>query len=382
MGGQRRGGYRHLIYFIDGTWLWAGSENTLDVYSNVYWMNTLLKPDASDGHAQIIHYSRGLGAVGGMRRYFDGGFANGIDVLIADLYVNLCSNYQSNDRIYIFGFSRGAVVARALTGLIAKGILEDSHINMFAHVWADYIGDAEVLEAGLRDDSSRKKKRIADYRSFCSELNPTIEFVGLFETVSGGHGAAAYAQRLRLQECRLQGNVRAALQLLAIDEARTFFKPVLWTGLAPSDSGNEQHMEQIWMPGVHSDVGGAYADRTLGDVALTTMIDRVMAKTALSFDIEQAREHNRKLGPNILRIHNEYASKYWRFFCPWPAARSPDPNINQTIHPLAKYLDSKLVRYKREEVLFKYELSPKFAKLQEAPEFLSDAFKSIFEKSE
>jgi uncharacterized protein (DUF2235 family) len=90
------------------------SQNTLDVYSNIYLMNTLLNADATDGHAQIIHYSRGVGAIGGVRRYIEGGFANGIDVLIADLYVNLCSNYQRNDRIYIFGFSRGAVVARAL----------------------------------------------------------------------------------------------------------------------------------------------------------------------------------------------------------------------------------------------------------------------------
>ena len=34
--------------------------------------------------------------------------------MIADLYVNLCCNYQPNDRIYIFGFSRGAVVARGI----------------------------------------------------------------------------------------------------------------------------------------------------------------------------------------------------------------------------------------------------------------------------
>ena len=122
MAAPRKGGYRHLIYFIDGTWLWAGSQNTLDVYSNIYRINTLLNADATDGHAQIVHYSRGVGAIGGMRRYFDGGFSSGINVMIADLYVNLCCNYQPNDRIRIFGFSRGAVVARAFAGLIAKGI--------------------------------------------------------------------------------------------------------------------------------------------------------------------------------------------------------------------------------------------------------------------
>jgi hypothetical protein len=45
----RTGGYRHLVYFIDGTWLWAGSQNTLEVYSNVYLMNTLLEVDDAAG---------------------------------------------------------------------------------------------------------------------------------------------------------------------------------------------------------------------------------------------------------------------------------------------------------------------------------------------
>jgi uncharacterized protein (DUF2235 family) len=62
---RRKGGFRHLIYLIDGTWLWAGSDKTLDVYSNVYRLNTLLKADDEDGRAQIVHYVRGLGAVEG-----------------------------------------------------------------------------------------------------------------------------------------------------------------------------------------------------------------------------------------------------------------------------------------------------------------------------
>jgi hypothetical protein len=42
MTAPRKGGYRHLIYFIDGTWLWAGSQNTLDVYSNIYRMRDVM----------------------------------------------------------------------------------------------------------------------------------------------------------------------------------------------------------------------------------------------------------------------------------------------------------------------------------------------------
>ena len=75
---RRKGGFRHLIYLIDGTWLWAGSDKTLDVYSNVYRLNTLLKADDEDGRAQIVHYVRGLGAVEGKEMLTQGGFASGI----------------------------------------------------------------------------------------------------------------------------------------------------------------------------------------------------------------------------------------------------------------------------------------------------------------
>ena len=373
MATPRTGGYRHLIYFIDGTWLWAGSQNTLDVYSNVYLMNTLLKIDDNTGHAQIFDYSRGLGAVGGLRRYIDGGFANGIDALIADVYVNICSNYQPGDRIYIFGFSRGAVVARALTGLLGKGILDDEHINMFAYVWADYVGDAEVLESGFRDDGPRKQKKIADYKPFLSDPHPVIEFLGVFETVSGGWGLTSNTQRLRLEERNLPAYVKNALQLLAIDETRSFFRQIMWTGAEASS-----FLEQIWMPGVHSDVGGAYALRTLGDIALMTMIDRVIAKTELSFDISRCQDYNRKLSPDFLRIHNERALRYWRYLTPWPVARSVNPNIQeQSIHPLASHLDGKAVQYKKRPE-FIYQLSADLKGLATAPEFLTNHFQTIF----
>src|SRR5580704_16952812 len=168
----RTGGFRHLVYFVDGTWLWAGSDNSLDVYSNVYRLVTLLKADGEDGHAQIVHYSRGLGAVRGLRQYAAGGFASGIDELVADLYVNICSNYERGDKIYLFGFSRGAVVARALTGLLSHGILEAKYINMFAHVWASYTGQGEVLLPGQPRTSAksyggRAKQKPIDYTSFC-----------------------------------------------------------------------------------------------------------------------------------------------------------------------------------------------------------------------
>ncbi len=140
-------------------------------------------------------------------------------------------------------------------------------------------------------------------------------------------------------------------------------------------------MEQIWMPGVHSDVGGAYEHRILGDVSLITMIDRVKAKTKLKFDMPEVRKHNRMIGSDLARIHDEYANKQWYVVNPWPTARCLNPQINQTIHPLGNYLRNKAVRYKKKKDHFVYDLPrgfiPKGCKLDEAPEFLTNEFESI-----
>ena len=373
----RKGGFRHLIYFIASSMepgFWAGSDYTLDVYSNIYLLNTLLKADDKDGRAQIVHYSRGLGAVDGIRKYTSGGFAYGIDELVADLYINICSNYEPGDRLYIFGFSRGAVVARALSGLISKGILKDKHVNMFAHVWRDYIGTGDVALRGISKGGPEHKEEIADYKKSCWEAEPKIEFLGVFDTVTGGHGLSEVAQKLRLGERNLLPNIKHALQLLAIDESRSFFRPIIWAGM--KDPSKTESLEQIWMPGVHSDLGGAYPSRFLGNISLLTMIDRVIAKTELAFDLSACREYNKGPTPGqLVHIHNEY-TKLWRLFCPFPESRGINDNVVQHVHPFTKALNQRAVRYKASTNQIPYPLADAFQRLP-APEkeFISGEFK-------
>lgn len=377
----RKGGARHLIYFIDGTWLWSGSDKNLDVYSNIWRMNLLLNADDDDGRAQIVHYSRGLGAVDDkIEAYVAGGLAYGIDELIADLYVNICSNYQRGDKIYIFGFSRGAVVARALTGLLSYGILEAHYINMFAHVWAAYTNQSGevILPGAIRTEIEVSNGKRFDYALSCSQRHPRIEFVGVFDTVVGGSGAAEKVQRLRLAECKVQPNVKHAVQLLAIDESRKFFKPVFWTGTTdPKPLGlgwRLSTLEQIWIPGVHSDVGGAYGKRHLGNLALQTMIDRVVARTSLSFDRKSCRALQVVTGGDPVRIHNEFENMFR--FLGGKKTREKDPYAPQLMHPFVGVMERSNVSYKSEEHLRPYTLPQTFAGMDKSKEFRSDVFQS------
>ncbi|AJA59723.1 MULTISPECIES: T6SS phospholipase effector Tle1-like catalytic domain-containing protein [Bradyrhizobium] len=381
----RTGGFRHLIYFIDGTWLWAGSDSNFNVYSNIYRLNTLLSADDENGRAQIIHYSRGLGSgTGKAKKWLAGAFSFGIDELVADLYVNICSNFERGDKIYIFGFSRGAVVARALTGLLSHGILKAHHINRFSQVWASYVRSGEILPAGQSESTLVKLRSAAegklDDKSF-SDRTPRIEFVGLFDTVSGGHGPSEIAQQLRLSTGLVQPNVKHAVHLLSIDETRLFFKPVYWAGLGSSPNGptfrTKRTLEQIWMPGVHSDVGGTYGERHLGNLALLTMIDRVIARTELFFDLKEVRKL--QILPESgdpIRVHDEFNGT-WRL---WSDAspRLVDRGVIQAIHPFAKKMTSLPVNYKDKANQDLYRLSPEFSSMNEAEEFLSGHFKGAY----
>ncbi|GJD40819.1 DUF2235 domain-containing protein [Methylobacterium bullatum] len=380
---SRKGGHRHLIYLIDGTWLWAGSDRSLDRYSNIYRLNLLLEQEAKDGKAQIVYYSRGLGSISGMDKYRSGGFSYGIDANIADIYLNICSNYEPGDKIYLFGFSRGAVVARALTGLLSLGILDAKHINLFEHVWRDFTGKDDVSFLGAPEETSAHRN-IGEYKSKCSDVEPSIEFVGAFDTVSGGYGLAEVAQVLRLGQRRLLPNVKNAVHIMAIDETRKFFRPTLWAGRQVSQeikrNKTSAHFEQIWMPGVHSDVGGAYADRYLGDLSLLTMIDRLIAKTDLSFDKNSYHKIHGTLSVpymgDFIRIHNE-RTKYWKYLSRKNDYRQVDENIEQSLHPFCGKLNGSVVLYKNERSNHIYKLPSNFTNLPYAKEWLSGEFLSL-----
>src|SRR5690348_14859268 len=103
---------RNLICLVDGTWLSAERAVVNQTFSNVYRMGIFLRTysESRSGakESNIIFYTRGLGAHRGLwRRYTAGAFASGIEEEIADVYLNLATNYEPRDKIYLFGFSRG-----------------------------------------------------------------------------------------------------------------------------------------------------------------------------------------------------------------------------------------------------------------------------------
>jgi uncharacterized protein (DUF2235 family) len=256
---------RHLVYLVDGTWVTPTVVAGGSTISNIQRINECLKHVAKDGNPQIIFCSRGLGAVSGIRKYTEGGFASNIREEIEDVYMNISANYVQGDKIYLFGFSRGAVIARVVAGLISKvGLLFKWKLDKIPKIWDLY-----------EDRLSTKSDDAMQY--FLPGAK--VEFLGVFDTVCGGNNTPEKMGRvLKFVGTQLSNNVIHAIHLLAIDEQRPFFRPLIW-------DNNDTHtsLKQIWMPGVHGDIGGIYPASFLGEVSFLTMVREVRSKTELAF---------------------------------------------------------------------------------------------------
>lgn len=315
---------KHIVCIIDGTWLNAANKQSFSNYSNPYAINWLLDDHCNNGYEQVVFYSSGLGATGLLQDYTAGAFAEGIDQQIRDAYINICSNFRTiqgkRDKIYIFGFSRGAVAARALSGMISDfGLLKPNQIKYYPKLWTAYTGRS-MLELQLENAMIK---------------DVDIEFLGLFDSVFGARNRASAFKSLRFQNFTLSSRVKAGVHILALDERRAAFSPMLFDAYNPVT----QCLEQIWMPGVHGDIGGTSAHAFLGKCALDTMIDRIAAYTDLKFN---ASSLGVILNRQNLDIHvtNERVG-LWRMSI--PKLRKPQPTADaQYIHPLAYKIAQRL----------------------------------------
>jgi uncharacterized protein (DUF2235 family) len=249
---------RRILFFFDG------SNNKAAARADVHQTNVFrLRKTFTGGDSapQIMFYFAGVGTRGDPISAISG---RGFDQIIIEAFVNLTSNYSPGDQIYLFGFSRGAAAARALSGMISDpGLLPSDELSLFPELWRYFVGAGELGRADC--DVLREKLR-------SRVIHPTIRFIGAFDTVAGSSwDSQKLFSKVRFRSLHLNNCVSAAVQILAIDDNRNpSFSPLLW-----NRSTSNQVLEQIWMPGVHSDIGGSSDGRLLGNVALLTMIARI-----------------------------------------------------------------------------------------------------------
>jgi uncharacterized protein (DUF2235 family) len=217
-------------------------------------------------------------------RFTGGAFGRGVEDNIFDAYRFLIANYEPDDEIYLFGFSRGAFTARSIGGMIRKcGILSREHADRYVDtikLYRSEDGPDKEIPQGFREKYSVNKEK------------PTpIKFIGVWDTV-GALGIPMRGlrfltrQKHQFHDTELSGSVKYAYHALAINERRSPFKPTLWQ-YKPKEG---QTIEQVWFPGVHSNVGGGYPDHTLADVSLDWMIQKAK-DTGLAIDDKVEKHH-------------------------------------------------------------------------------------------
>lgn len=312
---------KHIVCVIDGTWQTPTSRKASENFSNAYALNWMLDTRTDAGEDQVVLYFSGLGSDRRSQPYTEGAFARGLDHQIAEAYINIASNYRANplggaaDKIYIFGFSRGAVAARAIAGMIAQcGLLRPTRMNHYQDIWEHFTKGTPLSQS---------------IQKFCHSSVP-IEFVGVFDTVFGDYRMAAKFNDLTFPNLMLPSLIKVGVHILAIDERRLFFTPMLWSG----KTQDSQALEQIWMPGVHSDIGGVYGANYFGIIALRTMIDRVTAHTDLRF-VKVLVDHldSTMLSENALpQINNELVFPWC--FLPKVQRRHTQAATHQYLHPI------------------------------------------------
>jgi uncharacterized protein (DUF2235 family) len=269
---------RRLIVCSDGTWDKLGHKDG-GVYapSNVAQMARSIAAHGN-GMEQIVFYDPGVGTGNAVDRWTGGAMGMGLSDNVQDGYQFLMHNYAQGDEIYLFGFSRGAYTVRSLAGLIRKcGLLRKEYSFRIVEAYDIY---------RIRNDTA-DSDRAQQFRTRYSWHPMPIKFIGVWDTVGalglpGSLFRLAFGWKYRFHDVTLSSSVAYAYHALAVDEKRRFFAPTIWE---QSEKGRAsgQTLEQVWFPGVHSDVGGGYAVAGLSSEAFHWMSEKAAA-TGLALD--------------------------------------------------------------------------------------------------
>lgn len=267
---------RNLVVCCDGTWNTPEDKHDgVPVPTNVVRLYNALAEANDDGVAQLKYYHPGVGTDGTWwDKIAGGGMGIGLDKNVQSAYRWLCASYRPKDRIFLFGFSRGAFTVRSLAGMIGRCGLLDLSGQEEKAAWARV---RDAYDKGYREqaDSAKWRKDWPVHSSDGKDADVHVFFVGVWDTV-GALGVPDDMAILNLiddpkryafHDTTLSNKVEHARHAIALDEKRASFTPTLWT-----QTQGHSDVAQVWFPGVHSDVGGGYPETGLSDGALIWMM--------------------------------------------------------------------------------------------------------------
>lgn len=248
---------KNLVVCLDGT----GNQLRARGNTNVVLLYQLL--DLSDPSRQVAYYDPGVGTFSSGGAWTPAGkrlsklmglaFGVGLRANLGEVYTWLMHHWEPGDRVFVFGFSRGAYTARALTGMLRTvGLARPGLENLVQY----------AVQAHTQRFSQKNR---ADYwgtvhnfaASFAREVDGTrttvpVHYLGLWDTVKA---AGLLRWQIHWPFTNTLPNVRRCRHAVSIDEKRRPYRPDPVTAVSPDGA-----LEQVWFAGVHSDVGGTFVD--------------------------------------------------------------------------------------------------------------------------
>jgi uncharacterized protein (DUF2235 family) len=296
---------KRIVICLDGTWQNPYRVKQRDDGSRVLKPSNVLKlsravlpRDPSDRCSQITYYDAGIGALVTypgranrllclVDRILGGIWGAGFEANIEEAFRFLAHNHAAGDRVFVFGFSRGAAQARALThfldwlgGVPAK---DDAYFGplFFLH-WIESRG------RGRPEDVTTSDGRRPDH-----PMKPvTVELLGVWDTVlalgsrfhaARGSSTGKWSFFVRPHPAACVSHTR---QALAIDERRFDYQPELFGGCA-----DHQTLVQRWFAGSHTNIGGGYVNDGLANIPFRWLADEAAA-LGLALDHDYVKHFN------------------------------------------------------------------------------------------
>lgn len=243
-------------------------------------------------------YINGVGTEGGLlKRLWGSASGSGFTEDVKNAYIYIGNTYRTkNDKVLIFGFSRGSYSARVLAGLLAVGGVPDfSNIDDLNISEEDKLERKEELIQKVFDaytgNKSLEKRRsdvlnVSGYKQRITGEDFKISFMGLWDTVPAIGLPDFGADTLPMTDRRPNEyydqicNIEKAAHAASVDDnrARVFDFLSLTYNQLTVDCGEEfsidEVVNEVWFSGAHSDVGGGY-NTDLSGVSLNWMIGEV-----------------------------------------------------------------------------------------------------------
>ncbi|ODQ82005.1 hypothetical protein BABINDRAFT_19882, partial [Babjeviella inositovora NRRL Y-12698] len=254
---------KNLILCFDGTSQQFGPKP----FTNVLKLFRMLAKDSYD--KQMCYYQPGIGtsfqaeatslkhsdilgcALGRVDADIDTMIAFSLDAHAKAAYKYLMKFYAKGDRIYLFGFSRGAFTARVLAGMIERvGLLNSGLEDMVDTAWSIYKTWEYAGQPAQQGDLTITL--VEEFKSAFTRGIVKIHFMGLWDSVN-----SVGLLRDRLFPFTARSNiVKHVRHAVSLDERRGKYKQNLFL---PIDVPPSPDLVEMWFPGEHSDVGGGWS---------------------------------------------------------------------------------------------------------------------------